>query len=133
MAITGMNHFNVLTDDVEATRRFYVDVVGLVDGDRPPLGFDGAWLYADGRPILHVSKARLPEERGGVIDHMAFSGSDLRGTVAQLEAKGVKYTLRQQVGTRIWQIFCHDPMGAKVELDFDPAESAPPGYAPAAA
>jgi hypothetical protein len=29
------------------------------------------------------------------------------------------------VGTRIWQIFCHDPMGAKVELDFDPSEQAP--------
>ena len=125
MAIEGMNHFNVLTDDVEATRRFYVDVIGLTEGERPDLGFDGAWLYAGGRPILHVSKARLPDERAGVIDHMAFSATDLRATVKRLEAKGVKHTLRQQAGTRIWQIFCHDPMGAKVELDFDPSESAP--------
>jgi catechol 2,3-dioxygenase-like lactoylglutathione lyase family enzyme len=125
MAIEGMNHFNVLTDDVEATRRFYVDVIGLTEGERPDLGFDGAWLYAGGRPILHVSKARLPGERAGVIDHMAFSATDLRATVKRLEAKGVKHTLRQQAGTRIWQIFCHDPMGAKVELDFDPSESAP--------
>ena len=44
MSINGMNHFNVLTDDVEATRRFYVDVIGLTEGDRPDLGFDGAWL-----------------------------------------------------------------------------------------
>ena len=40
MSIEGMNHFNVLTDDVEKTRRFYVDIVGLTEGDRPPLGFD---------------------------------------------------------------------------------------------
>ena len=125
MAIQGMNHFNVLTDDVEATRRFYVDVVGLAEGDRPPLAFDGAWFYAGGRPILHVSAARLPEERGGVIDHMAFSATDLKGTVAKLTQLGVKHVVRQQVGTRIWQVFCHDPMGAKVELDFDPAEAAP--------
>jgi hypothetical protein len=59
---------------------------------------------------------------------MAFSASDLAGTVARLEAHGVQFALRQQVGTRIWQIFCHDPMGAKVELDFDPSESAPAGY-----
>jgi len=120
-----MNHFNVLTDDVEATRRFYIDVVGLTEGDRPPLGFPGAWLYAGGKPILHVSAAKLPHERAGVIDHMAFSATDLKGTVAHLKAKGIEHVLRQQVGTRIWQIFCHDPMGAKVELDFDPSEKAP--------
>lgn len=125
MSIQGMNHFNVLTDDVEATRRFYVDVIGLKEGERPPLGFDGAWLYAGGRAILHVSAARLPQERRGVIDHMAFSATDLKGTAVRLEQAGVEFVLRQQVGTRIWQIFCHDPMGAKVELDFDPSESAP--------
>ena len=125
MAIEGMNHFNVLTDDVEATRRFYTDVIGLTEGDRPPLGFPGIWFYVGGHPILHVSSAKLPETRGGVIDHMAFSATDLKGTAARLEAKGVKFVLRQQVGTRIWQIFCHDPMGAKVELDFDPSEAAP--------
>jgi len=125
MAISGMNHFNVLTDDVEATRRFYIDIIGLTEGERPPLGFDGAWLYAGGRPILHVSKARIPGSRAGVIDNMAFSASDLRDTVAKLKEKGIQFSLNQQVGTRIWQIFCHDPMGAKVELDFDPSEAAP--------
>jgi catechol 2,3-dioxygenase-like lactoylglutathione lyase family enzyme len=123
MGIRGMNHFNVLTSDVEATRRFYVDVVGLTEGERPPLGFDGAWLYAGGHPILHVSKARLPKPPGGVIDHMAFTATDLKGTVARLKRHGVEHVVRQQVGTRIWQVFCHDPMGAKVELDFDPGEA----------
>ena len=125
MSIRGMNHFNVLTDDVEATRRFYVDVIGLTEGDRPPLSFDGAWLYAGGEPILHVSKASLPRDRKGVIDHMAFSATDLRGTVERLKRHGVAHDVRQQVGTRIWQVFCHDPMGAKVELDFDPSEPGP--------
>lgn len=125
MAIQGMNHFNVLTDDVEATRRFYVDVIGLTEGERPPLGFPGAWLYAGGRAILHVSGAKLPQERRGVIDHMAFSAVDLKATVERLKRHKVEYVLRQQVGTRIWQVFCHDPMGAKVELDFDPSEAAP--------
>jgi catechol 2,3-dioxygenase-like lactoylglutathione lyase family enzyme len=125
MAIQGMNHFNVLTDDVDATRRFYIGILGLTEGARPPLGFDGAWLYAGGGPILHVSEGKLPQDPAGVLDHMAFSATDLQGTVARLKEHGIEYVLRQQVGTRIWQIFCHDPMGAKVELDFDPSESAP--------
>lgn len=122
MAVSGMNHFNVLTDDVEKTRRFYRDVIGLAEGDRPQLGFEGAWFYAGGRAILHVSKVgSLPP--AGVIDHMAFSASDLKGTVERLKRHGVEHVVRQQAGTRIWQLFCHDPMGAKVELDFDPSES----------
>ena len=125
MAIEGMNHFNVLTEDVDATRRFYVGILGLTEGKRPPFKFDGLWLYAGGRAILHVSAAKLPGERAGVIDHIAFSAADLKGTVAKLKENGVQYSLNQQVGTGYWQVFCHDPMGAKVELDFDPSEVAP--------
>jgi catechol 2,3-dioxygenase-like lactoylglutathione lyase family enzyme len=36
MAIPGINHpNNVLTDNLEATRRFYIDVLGLAEGSRP--------------------------------------------------------------------------------------------------
>jgi catechol 2,3-dioxygenase-like lactoylglutathione lyase family enzyme len=125
MTIEGMNHFNVLTDDVEATRRFYVGVLGLEEGYRPPFNFDGLWLYAGGRPILHVSAARLPGDRAGVIDHIAFTSKDLKGTIAGLEASAIEYRLSRQAGTNLWQVFCHDPMGAKVELDFDGSEAAP--------
>jgi len=125
MAIQGMNHFNVLTNDVEATRKFYCGILGLVEGKRPAFSFDGLWLYAGGQPILHVSAAKLPDARAGVIDHIAFTTTDLQGTVAKLDEHGIKYSLGQQTGTGIWQLFCRDPMGARVELDFDPSEAAP--------
>ena len=125
MTIEAMNHFNVLTNDVEATRRFYVGVLGLEEGYRPPFSFDGLWLYAGGRPILHISAAELPQQRAGVIDHIAFTAKDLKGTVARLKASGIEYRLNQQVGTKLWQVFCRDPMGAMVELDFDASERAP--------
>ena len=61
--------------------------------------------------------------RSGVIDHMAFSASDLKAVKARFDAAGVKYDLRRQTGSGIWQLFSFDPNGAKVELDFDAAES----------
>jgi catechol 2,3-dioxygenase-like lactoylglutathione lyase family enzyme len=125
MKITGMNHFNVLTDDVDKTRQFYVGILGLTEGERPPFKFAGLWLYAGGAPILHLSSAKLPEPRAGVIDHIAFSTTDLKATVQRLKQHGIEHTVNRQVGTGIWQVFCHDPMGAKVELDFDPSEVAP--------
>ena len=123
MAIEGMNHFNVLTDNVDATRQFYVGILGLEEGWRPDFKFDGLWLYAGGRPILHISAGNLPKDRAGVIDHIAFTSTDLKGTVERLKKHNIAYTLNQQVGTRLWQVFCHDPMGARVELDFQPTES----------
>jgi catechol 2,3-dioxygenase-like lactoylglutathione lyase family enzyme len=119
MAITGMNHFTILTNDVDKTVGFYGELLGLANGDRPPLPFPGAWLYADGQPILHVVGGRPASElKAGVIDHMAFTGHDLAKTVSLLKARGVEHSCRRQVGSGVWQIFFLDPNGAKVELDF---------------
>ena len=124
--IQGMNHFTVLTDDVERTVDFYGEYLGLTPGYRPDLGFPGAWLYADGTAILHIVGGRKREElKPGVIDHMAFSARGLKEKLAQLDAAGLKYAFRKQVGSGIWQVFFFDPNGARVELDFDPAEAAP--------
>lgn len=125
MAVTGMNHFNILSDDLAACEHFYCDLLGLTKGERPPLRFGGLWLYAGGQPILHVNEAARPQAGQGVIDHIAFSSRDLKGTVAKLQAEGIRYSLNQQVGSGLWQLFCHDPMGVKVELDFEASEARP--------
>jgi catechol 2,3-dioxygenase-like lactoylglutathione lyase family enzyme len=124
MAIAGMNHFTVLTDDVRATVDFYREVLGLAEGPRPALGFPGAWLYAGGQAILHVVGGRPRSDlRAGVIDHMAFSASGLAATLAALRSRSIEFAFRQQTGSGIWQVFFRDPNGAKVELDFAPTES----------
>jgi len=123
--IVGMNHFTVIAEDEKKTLDFYVGLLGLTVGPRPDLGFPGAWLYAGGpQAVLHMYFDRpVPPQRAGVIDHMAFSARDLRAVKARFDASGVKYDLRQQVGAGTWQLFCFDPNGAKVELDFDAAET----------
>jgi catechol 2,3-dioxygenase-like lactoylglutathione lyase family enzyme len=128
MPVTTMNHFTILTDDVEGTVRFYGEFLSLRAGPRPPFTFPGAWLYAEkgNDPILHIIGGRPKQDLvKGVIDHMAFTGQDLPATVAKLKARGIGYELRRQVGYGTWQLFFHDPNHAKVEIDFDPAEPAP--------
>lgn len=124
MPATAMNHFTILCDDVEATIAFYGDLLGLTAGARPPFPFPGAWLYADGKPILHLIGGRPRTElRAGVIDHMAFSAFGLAATLAKLDARGVVHDCRRLAGVGTWQLFFHDPNGARVELDFDPDET----------
>ena len=123
--IVGMNHFTVISEDTQKTLDFYVGLLGLTVGHRPDLGFPGAWLYAGGaQAVLHVYFDRaVPAQRAGVIDHMAFTATDLKRVKARFDERGMKYDLRRQAGAGTWQLFCHDPNGAKVELDFDASES----------
>ena len=123
--VFGMNHFTVIAEDEAKTLAFYVDLLGLTVGPRPALGFPGAWLYAGGpQAVLHMYFDRpMPAQRAGVIDHMAFSARDLRAVKARFDASGIRYDLRRQTGAGTWQLFTHDPNGAKVELDFDASET----------
>lgn len=128
MAIQAMNHFTVLTHDLDATLAFYCGVLGLRSGSRPPLDFPGAWLYIGKQAVLHIVAGRpLPADPAGVLDHMAFSADDLPGTVTRLKDNQIDYELRRQAGAGMWQLFCHDPSGARVELDFDASQAAPTG------
>ena len=130
MAVTAMNHFTILTDDLPATLAFYDEHLNLRPGARPPFTFPGAWLYADGgrgeHPILHIVAGKQKKDLvKGVIDHMAFSGKGLSGAVEKLKKKNLKYELRKQVDSGTWQLFFFDPNDAKIEIDFDPSEPAP--------
>ncbi len=124
--IHGMNHFTILAEDREKTLAYYCGLLGLQEGPRPDLGFPGAWLYAGGpQAVLHIVFGRkLPQPPAGVIDHMAFTATGLAETKARFEVAKVPFDLGRQRGSGIWQLFSHDPNGARVELDFDPAESA---------
>ena len=129
MAILGMNHFTVLSADLDRTLAFYCDTLDLRSGPRPPFDFPGAWLYSGDTAVLHVIAGRaLPQVPAGVIDHMAFTGRDLMATVAILRKRGIPFDLRRLVGNGAWQLFCHDPDGARVEIDFDASEPAPAGF-----
>jgi catechol 2,3-dioxygenase-like lactoylglutathione lyase family enzyme len=126
MTAQAMNHFTILAENLPETCGFYRDLLGLTEGYRPDMGFPGAWLYAGEQAVLHVVvRDPLPQPRAGVLDHMAFSAVGLIATVRKLEEKGVRYQLGRQVETGVWQLFFHDPNGARVELDFAPTEEGP--------
>ncbi|MFS8608825.1 MAG: VOC family protein [Gammaproteobacteria bacterium] len=56
MALTKLEHYLVISDDIEETRRFYCDALGMRVGFRPELEFDGYWLYVGDVPCIHVAE-----------------------------------------------------------------------------
>jgi catechol 2,3-dioxygenase-like lactoylglutathione lyase family enzyme len=123
MPVEGVDHYTVLTDDVAATQHFYCDLLGLTVGWRPDFDFPGAWLYAGGHPIVHVVAGRpIPGKTTGAVDHVAFKASgDPAELSRRLTGEGIKNDLRTVVGTGIRQVFCLDPSGVRVELNYPAA------------
>jgi catechol 2,3-dioxygenase-like lactoylglutathione lyase family enzyme len=126
MSLHGLGHALVLTDDLEATRAFYCDVLGFTAGDRPALGFPGYWLYLEGVACLHVAERAAYEaqvERMGLsraigpVDHLAFDAGDHQSIVARLEAAGVDTVANEVPAAGMRQLFLDDPNGVRIELN----------------
>jgi len=112
MRALGVHHVSLNVEDVEAARRFYVDVLGAVErSDRPDFGFGGAWLDV-GRQQIHLIEAPVPEDNG---QHLALLVDDLDATITELRDDGIDISDASPVGTGK-QAFTHDPSGNLVEL-----------------
>ena len=62
MPLGVLQHYTIEPSDLERAKNFYCDVLGLENGDRPPLGFPGYWLYSGGIPTVHLLGPRTPRE-----------------------------------------------------------------------
>ena len=123
MSVGRLDHYNVSTRNLGDTVRFYEDVLGLVNGPRPPFDFPGAWLYSEGHPVLHlndISPTDTPQRPdSGVIDHVAFGSRGFEAMKKHLGGKGVPYRVNQVPNSTRWQIFFRDPNNVEIELNFE--------------
>lgn len=124
MPVDALDHLNVCTTDLEASRRFYTDVVGLKEGERPPFNRPGAWMYAGTRAVLHISTGRKPvSQKTDPFNHMAFLASDLDGLRERLRAHQVPFEEFAVPDQALHQVFFNDPDGTQVEMVYSGAEA----------
>jgi catechol 2,3-dioxygenase-like lactoylglutathione lyase family enzyme len=126
MSVGMLDHFNIRTRQLGDTVRFYEDILGLENGDRPNFAFPGAWMYSEGRAVVHLvdisatSEAQKPDS--GVVHHVAFASRDFNGMKQRLQSKGMAFDIRQVPGGELWQIFVRDPNGVMIELNYEAAK-----------
>jgi catechol 2,3-dioxygenase-like lactoylglutathione lyase family enzyme len=120
MALTRLDHFTILCTDLARSRTFYSDVLGMVDGDRPPFDFPGAWLYVGDRPVVHLVGGRNDKgvHETGSVDHVAFTGEDASEMRERLSKRGVAFEERTVPGRPLRQIFLYDPDGVQIEINY---------------
>ncbi|MBC7733373.1 MAG: VOC family protein [Bacteriovorax sp.] len=144
MALT-LNHYSVRTTDLEASRRFYADVLGLTVGPRPDFPFPGLWMYRGdhvdvANAVVHLIGIDRDDPQGlkqylgdrdesalkgsGALDHIAFFADGLAGMLAHLRAQAVVFRERTVPSIGLHQLFLDDPCGILIELNYAASEKA---------
>jgi catechol 2,3-dioxygenase-like lactoylglutathione lyase family enzyme len=111
-----MGHHHIITPDVDAQKKIWVEALGGQLSGNPGLEFvkfPGTFL------ILSKGNATQGTE-GSAIDHLAFDVKDLKATHDKLQAAGVKFTLDE--AGRCTALL---PGGLKVEFIGTPTLSTP--------
>ena len=135
MLINSLDHCSIRTTKLQETRDFFVDILGLEDGDRPDFPFPGAWLYANNAAVIHLIGVDPDDSSGlqqyvggeiraevlqgsGALDHIAFKTNDPGVLIDRLKKTDYEYRERQVPNMNLFQVFVEDPNGITIELNY---------------
>src|ERR1700720_3134230 len=123
MPLTKLEHYLVLTDNIDATRDFYLEALGMQVGFRPPLGFPGHWMYVGDTPVIHIAEwltytahsrskgveVTTPADGTGPVDHIAFAARDYDGVLERIKQYGAGVRTNDNPSNTVRQLFLFDP------------------------
>lgn len=124
--VKSIDHATLVVKDLERSRRFYVDALGMREVPRPAFSFDGLWFQA-GPTQIHLILAysgsgpagNLLEEvrRTSRTHHLAFLVEDAAACLPRLQE--LRITVLSDPKPRpdgYMQVFVTDPDGHVIEL-----------------
>ena len=126
LKVRHIDHVTIVVEDLEASRAFYVDVLGMDDVERPAFGFPGLWFQAGPTQIHLIERSAETGPAGNQIAadasisrtrHFAFEVEDAGAAQAALEGAGLTLASGpKQRPDGPTQIYVQDPDGHLVEL-----------------
>ncbi|NDV00519.1 VOC family protein [Pseudoroseicyclus tamaricis] len=119
LKLKQLAHVCIFARDVEETRRFYEDVLGM----KTVFNFTreghlfGFYLDAGNRTFVEVFENASAEYSGkNQINHLCLEVEDLEEAVAHIRTQGIEPTAPKKGVDETWQAWIDDPNGVKIEL-----------------
>ena len=117
MKIAQLNHVALHVEDVDRSRRFYAEKLGLQSIPRPAFSFPGCWFRLGEDQELHlIGDRREPVHSHNRGNHFALRVPSIAQAESILRERGVTCDGPRQRPDGAWQIFVTDPDGHYVEL-----------------
>ncbi|MEZ6044624.1 MAG: VOC family protein [Planctomycetaceae bacterium] len=124
--VKTIDHVTLVSKDMEKTRHFYVDILGMEDVPRPAFSFAGMWFQA-GNTMIHIIEEHAQSGPAGNQDvsgytetrthHFAFEVDDALAAEKVLREENVPIVCpAKQRPDGATQVFVLDPDGYVVEL-----------------
>ena len=132
MPVTALNHYLIVSKNLERSKKFYQQVLGLELADRPDFGFPGYWLKTGDNICVHLASQAPNKIRdqfllkkhpkgtngSGSVDHIAFLAQDPEGVRNRIQKNKVDMHFRSFPDAKLFQIFLKDPDDVTIELNF---------------
>lgn len=95
MKVSGIHHINVETKDMDKTVKFYEEVLGCTKKFYKNLGDVEVTFMNAGNTIIELFKVAAEADKipvDGVVNHFAFTVTDIEGVLQKCKEYGVKIT-----------------------------------------
>jgi catechol 2,3-dioxygenase-like lactoylglutathione lyase family enzyme len=132
MPVTSLNHYLIVSKNLERSKKFYQQVLGLDLAERPDFGFPGYWLKTGDNICVHLASQAANKIRdqfllkkhptrtagSGSVDHIAFLAQDPEAVRERIQKNKVEMHFRSFPDAKLFQIFLKDPDDVTIELNF---------------
>ena len=132
MPVTALNHYLIVSKNLERSKKFYQEVLGLDVAERPDFGFPGYWLKTGDSICVHLASQDPNKIRdqfllkkhpkgtsgSGSVDHIAFLAQDPEAVRNRIQKNKVGMHFRSFPDAKLFQIFLKDPDDVTIELNF---------------
>lgn len=132
MPVTSLNHYLIVSKNLERSRKFYEDVLGMKVAERPDFGFPGYWMKVGGDICVHLASQNPNRIRdtfllkkhprgttgSGSVDHIAFLAEKPEEVRKRIQMSKVPMHFRSFPESKLFQIFLKDPDDVTIELNF---------------
>jgi catechol 2,3-dioxygenase-like lactoylglutathione lyase family enzyme len=141
MPVLDLHHVTIKSKNLDETVRFYTDVIGMRQVERPNFSFSGAWLQM-GETMIHIISGDVAKtdhadynysQGYSPLDHISIRATgfdDMRQTLidrgCQWRQGHPTWQSKDFRNARLWQLFVLDPSGVAIELNYE-ADAEPAG------
>jgi len=127
MPLLDLHHVAIKSKNLDETVKFYTNVLGMEQVERPEFAFPGAWLQI-GETMFHIYGGDAAKTHNGnykysqrtsPVDHIALRATGFDKMKEVFVKKRCNWRQFDIPDFKLWQLFVMDPSGVIIELNFD--------------